>query len=654
MTSEQWVLIGAILAASSGLAPFLFNRQSLLGQRLAALLVVAGCSFGLVGAWVYFTTGKSLPWTLPTAIENADFTVEVDALSAFFLAPVCLISLLGAIYSQSYWRQTEHPENGRGLTLSYGLLAAALMVLVVARDGILFLLAWEVMAVSAFFAVAAEDHLAETRSAAWLYLICSHIATLCLFAMFSLTGAATGAFGFTALPTNAPPALSTAVFLLALVGFGTKAGIMPMHIWLPSAHASAPSHVSALMSGVVIKMGIYGLVRMYMLMPSEPPLWWGTVILALGVVSGVFGVAFAIGQHDIKRLLAYHSIENIGIILMGLGLAWIGRTVHRPDWAALGFAGCILHVWNHALFKSLLFYSAGAVIHATHTRDIDHLGGLAKPMPWTSLGFVVGAVAICGLPPLNGFVSELMIYLGLFRTLGIGGDVTLPWAAFAAPALALIGGLASACFVKVFGATFLGAARHEHARHAHETSPTMLFAMLVTGLCCVVIGIIPSVVAPVIQQTLEPAGITATLSDLVPFQSIGIGAILLLGLLAAIGAFLAQRIAHASESVVTWDCGYAAPTARMQYTSSSFAEMLVGLFGWALRPNTDPPQIDTLFPQKAAFRSEVPDTVLDRMILPASRWTIRGLALFRYLQQGSLQAYLLYILLILIFLLMWR
>jgi hydrogenase-4 component B len=429
---------------------------------------------------------------------------------------------------------------------------------------------------------------------------------------------------------------------------------MPMHIWLPSAHASSPSHVSALMSGVVIKMGIYGLVRMYTLMPTSAPLWWGATILALGVVSGVFGVAFAIGQHDIKRLLAYHSIENIGIILMGLGMAWIGRTYQRPDWAALGLAGCVLHVWNHGLFKSLLFYSAGAVIHATHTRDIDHFGGLAKPMPWTSLSFLIGAVAICGLPPLNGFVSELMVYLGLFRTLGIGGGSTYPWAAFSAPALALIGGLASACFVKVYGATFLGAARHEHARHAHETSPTMLFAMLVTALCCIVIGIVPQLVAPAIQQTITLAGVTESLADLVPFQSICIGAVVLLVLLLAGGAFLAQRIARGATSFITWDCGYAAPSARMQYTSSSFAEMLVGLFAWALRPKSHSPTIDTLFPKHAEFHSEVPDTILDRLILPASRWMTRGLALFRYLQQGSLQAYLLYILLILIFLFLWR
>ena len=287
------------------------------------------------------------------------------------------------------------------------------------------------------------------------------------------------------------PWSATAIFVLALVGFGLKAGIMPLHVWLPGAHANAPSHVSAIMSGVMIKMGIYGLVRVLVLLPT-PPLAWGYVLLGLGVVSGVLGVAFAVGQHDLKRLLAYHSIENIGIIVIGLGLALIGRTLDRADWIVLGLGGALLHVWNHALFKSLLFLSAGSVIHATGTREIDRLGGLAKAMPRTSLAFLVGAVAICGLPPLNGFVSELLIYLGLFGTLGIGEGGACPMAAFAAPALALIGGLAVACFVKVFGVVFLGTARSEDARHAHESAWSMLGPMGVLMGCCLFIGLFPA------------------------------------------------------------------------------------------------------------------------------------------------------------------
>jgi hydrogenase-4 component B len=564
------------------------------------------------------------------------------------------MGLLGAIYSLGYWKQTEHPENGRRLTFFYGTLVAAMMLLVVAMDGVLFLLAWEVMAVSAYFCVATEDHLGETRDAAWIYLASSHFATLCLFGFFGMTAAVTGTFEIVPLPDTASPAVLTGIFLLALFGFGTKAGIMPLHIWLPGAHAAAPSHVSALMSGVVIKMGIYGLVRTLTILPGTPPTWWGAFLLVLGVISGVFGVAYAIGQHDLKRLLAYHSIENIGIIVMGLGVAMLGRAYDRADWVVLGLAGAILHVWNHGLFKSLLFYSAGSVVHATHTREIDQLGGLAKPRPWTSLGFLIGAVAICGLPPLNGFVSELMIYLGLFRTLGFGGGPACAWAAFAAPALALIGGLASACFVKVYGATFLGVARHEHARRARESGISLLTAILVTSACCIVIGVAPWLVAPAIEQGIAVGGAEIPLAELVPLHTISVAAAVLLTLLIAGSAILARGVARGTARSVTWDCGYAAPSARMQYTSSSFAEMLVDLFGWALRPKSHEPRITALFPVKAEFHSEVPDTVLDEVILPNARRTTRVLALFRYLQQGSLQAYLLYILLTLLLLLLWR
>src|SRR5205807_3118219 len=278
--------------------------------------------------------------------------------------------------------------------------------------------------------VATEDHEESVRAAGWRYLAASHLAALCLFAMFALLRSATGTFNLVAIPdTLSIPGMATAIFLLALIGFGLKAGIMPMHVWLPSAHANAPSHVSALLSGLMIKMGIYGLVRICSLLPT-PPVWWGSLLLGFGAISGVLGVAFAIGQHDLKRLLAYHSIENIGIIVMGLGLAMLGRSLNRTDWILLGLGGALLHVWNHALFKSLLFLSAGSVVHAAHTREIDRLGGLGKVMPCTAFCFLIGAVAICGLPPLNGFVSELLIYLGLFRSLGINGDSSPISAAF--------------------------------------------------------------------------------------------------------------------------------------------------------------------------------------------------------------------------------
>jgi hydrogenase-4 component B len=546
------------------------------------------------------------------------------------------------------------------LRLFYGTLTAGLALLVIARNSILFLFGWEVMALSAFFLVTTEDHEKDVREAGWLYLVATHAATLCLFALFALIRSANGSFALVPMSQDSlAPGLATAIFVLAVIGFGLKAGIMPLHVWLPSAHAAAPSHVSAIMSGVLIKMGIYGLVRVTSLLPS-PPVEWGAILLGLGVISGVLGVAFAIAQHDLKRLLAYHSIENIGIIVMGLGLAMLGRSLGRVDWIILGLSGSLLHVWNHALFKALLFLSAGSVIHAADTREIDHLGGMAKPMPWTALCFLVGAVAICGLPPLNGFVSELLIYLGLFATLAGERGPSYPVAAFAAAALALIGALAAACFVKVYGAVFLGTARSDHAQRAHESPRTMIGPMCVLAGCCFVIGLAPWLTAPILENgvavwapELKDAG--PRLATLAPLHWITIMGLLLIAALLAGSAALWFRLRHSVVTTgATWGCGYVAPTARMQYTSSSFAQMLVGLLSWVLRPRIHKPADLSLFPPQSNFHSEVPDAVLDGAVLPAFRFGARLFAWFRVFQQGSVQSYLLYIFIALIVLLLWR
>jgi hydrogenase-4 component B len=358
--------------------------------------------------------------------------------------------------------------------------------------------------------------------------------------------------------------------------------------------------------------------------------------------------------------LAYHSIENIGIIVMGLGLALIGRSLDRIDWVILGLAGSLLHFWNHSLFKSLLFFSAGSVIHAAGTREIDRLGGLAKRMPWTALGFLIGAVAICGLPPLNGFVSEFLIYLGLFGTLGGSDGSSFAAVAFAAPALALIGALAAACFVKAYGVVFLGTARTESTQRAHESPWLMIVPMAALAACCFFLGILPPLVAPILGEGisawapgLEDAG--PRLAALAPLDWITVMGVALLAVILAAALLLWQRLRHSVvDQDTTWGCGYIAPTPRMQYTSSSFAQMLVGLFGWALRPRVHGPAALPLFPGKTAFHSEVPDPVLDEAVLPAFAAGERLFSWFRVLQQGSVQAYLLYLFLALIALLLWR
>ena len=657
--SELLVLLGIVTAATSGVPGLLLSRSSNFGQWVTTVLAVIGSVIGLSGVGVFWVTGGTHPIVRPWAIPGAEFHVAMDGLSALFLVPIFLVYLLGSIYGLDYWKQTEHPQNGRKLRLFYGLLPAGMALLVIARNGIVFMVGWEIMALSAFFLVTTEDHERNVREAGWIYLVATKVATMSLIALVALLRAVSGSYTLAPLnESSLTPGTATAIFVLILVGFGVKAGIMPLHVWLPSSHAIAPSHVSAIMSGVIIKMGIYGIVRFTSLVP-HPPVEWGVIMLGLGAVSGVLGVAFAIGQHDLKRLLAYHSIENIGIIVMGIGLALIGRSLGRGEWIILGLSAALLHVWNHALFKALLFLSAGSVIHAVHTREIDELGGLARRMPRTAFCFLVGAVAICGLPPLNGFVSEFLLYLGLFSTLGISGGNSYTSAAFAAPALALIGALALACFVKVFGAVFLGTARSEHVRHAHESGLSIVGPMGVLVVCCFFIGLAPTWIAPVIGKGVsawapELGDSGPRLTSLAALDWISVMAFALVALLTLASLLLWHRLRNSVvETGPTWGCGYAAPTSRMQYTSSSFAEMLVGLFAWALRPRTHRPRNLELFPQRTNFHSHVPDAVLEA-VLPTFRFGAWLFSWCRVFQQGNIHIYLLYIFLTLLILLLWR
>jgi hydrogenase-4 component B len=650
--SEALAIAACALAAVSGLPGLFLPREGRAGERLAAALVIAAGAAGVSAAALAFASPSSRGISLPWAVPGGAFEIRVDALSAMFLGQIFFISMLGAIYGLGYWRQADHPGNGRKLRLFYGLLTSGMGLLVVARNGVLFLAGWEVMALCAFLTITTEDEKPSIREVGYLYLATTRVGTLCLFAMFALLFGATGRFDFDARGVGAATPAGTAIFLLALAGFGLKAGLMPLHVWLPGAHASAPTHVSALMSGVLIKMGIYGLART-MAGFAHPPIWWAGAVLSLGAISAVLGVAYAIGQHDVKRLLAYHSVENIGIIFMGLGLALLGRAVGHPELVVLGLAGALLHVWNHGLFKALLFFGAGSVIHATGTRELDRLGGLLKRMPATALLFLVGAVAICGLPPLNGFVSELFVYLGLFRAAAARDGRWWIAAAFAAPALALVGALALACFVKVFGAVFLGEPRSPDALRGREAPRAMLGPMIALAACCACIGLAPALFAPVLDSAAATWGVEAHLAGEVPLGRISLAASLLLGAVALVAAALAWRVRRAGAAP-TWDCGYAAPRASMQYTSSSFAQMLVGLFGFALLPRESATRPAGPFPARAAYNGDVPDAVLERLVHPFLRAADRAFESLRVIQRGGVQAYIGYILVTLVLLLVWK
>ncbi|NLF22389.1 MAG: hydrogenase [Lentisphaerae bacterium] len=627
-------------------------RSSVWGERIAAACMAVAAVAGLAGVvgGLRGAGGAACGFPWPAAGNGV---VGLDALSAFFLAPILLVGGIGPLYGLGYWPQRIHRRNGRKLRLFWGLLVAGMALLVIGRHAMSFLLGWEIMALSAFFLVATEDERKESRRASWIYLVATHVSTLTLFGLFALWRSATGSY---LLEPVSPETLRLGtrhlLFLLALIAFGIKAGMMPLHFWLPGAHASAPCHVSAILSGVVLKMGIYGLVRWLALLPV-PPAAWGSIVLALGVVSGLLGVVYAIGQHDIKRLLAYHSVENIGIILMGLGIALLGRSTGHVGWVVLGMGGCLLHVWNHSLFKSLLFLAAGAVVHGAHTRQIDRLGGLARGMPWSAAGFLVGAVAICGLPPLNGFVSELFIYLGLFHAALAGSAMAM----VGVPVLAAIGALAVACFVKVYGTAFLGVARTPAAAHAREAPVTMRMPLLILAACCAVIGLAPVLVAPALDASTRcwMAGVapgTPAIRGLAPLGGIGaLGAALVAGLAAAAVLGRRRHAARRARPAITWDCGYARPSPRMQYTATSLAQMIVGLFAPVLRPHVQHPRVDGLFPAPVAAHSHVDDAVLDRMLLPMGRRLANSFGWFRRFQRGLTQNYMLYILIMLLVLL---
>ena len=618
-------------------------------ESLSALLLAGGSLLGLTAVLASLASQASpqtaWAWSL---LPGARLAFRLDSLAAVFLLPIFLVSGLGGIYGLGYMPQAKLGTSAGRVRLLYGIVAASIAALPGCRNAILFLVAWELMALGSFLLVLTEQEKEESRRAAFVYLAYTHTATLALYALFVLLARQVGSFDFpppASLDAAAP--IAPALFLLALFGFGVKAGLMPLHSWLPEAHAATPSHVSALMSGVMIKMGIYGLVRITSFFFHIPP-WWGWSVLLLGVVSAVLGVAFAIAQHDIKRLLAYHSVENIGIILIGLGLSLLGRSFGQPALAALGLAGALLHVINHGLFKSLLFLGAGAVIKATGTRRLDACGGLLKLMPVTGLCFLGGAVAICGLPPANGFVSEWLIYLGLLHSVsGQTGFSPLSLAVIAAPFLALTGALAVACFVKVCGVVFLGEARVKQGPSVAEAPVSMRAPMLILLAACLLIGVLPGMALPLLARALGQLGALpsgpAPLNALAPAGGITLSALLLAGTGAMILWLRRQLPARAAASG-TWGCGYPNPSPRMQYSAASFAELLTGLFAWGLRTEIKGEPPFGFFPAPARFADHTPEVLLDLLLYPLCRWASRLAFRARtILQHGVLGVYLLYV-----------
>ena len=656
------LLFSLALIAGTGILSGVLGRWNRFSVLLGVGGSAGGCLVGLIPAVRAVLRAPAeaidLSWSLP----GGALSFTLDPLSGLFLVAVLALGGLAAVYGAGYFQPTEsRPEVGMGW-LWFNILIASMVVVVTARNAVLFLLAWEIMTISSYFLVTWDDSSADTRRAGWTYLVAAHIGTAFLILFF--TGLARSTGGFDLAPgIHVAPAHAGLLFLAALVGFGTKAGFVPLHVWLPEAHPAAPSHVSAVMSGVMIKMGIYGLLRaLTMLGPWQA--WWGWVLLAVGLVSGLLGVLNALAQQDLKRLLAYSTVENLGIIAMALGLGVIAETGGYHGAAVLVFMGGLIHVVNHALFKGLLFFGAGSVLHGAGTRKLDELGQLIKRMPETGMAFVAGSAAVSGLPPFNGFVGEFLIFLGAIQLL-IGGHGGLFFAGIAGVAgLGMIGALATACFARVVGVVFLGNPRTGAAEKAHESSGPMLMPMVVLAVLCSLGG----VAAPLIGRipvgslgVLLPATVINGVESFYPADSLAMVAVIsgFLFLLVALLAWFRSRLLRnrsVTESA-TWGCGYLDPSARMQYTASSFAHPLVSYFNLVLGVREKKAVLSGYFPREDSFGTESRDLFVERLFAPLMSRLTGLLDAVRGIQEGHVQLYIAYIaatLVILLFMETWQ
>lgn len=651
---------GLIILLIGGFASLLAGRRPRLASSLGAGSAVFGSVVAVIPAFRTFSNGLTeslqLRWNMPIG----SFFVQIDPLSALFLIPIFGLSAIAAVYGAEYLFIYRHQKNLGVPWLFYNLLVIGMALVVVARNGVLFLIAWEVMSLASFFLVTFEYERQAVCRAGCVYLIAMHIGTAFLIAFFILLGCQAGSLDFDKVPPMSS-FVAGVLFLLAVVGFGTKAGLMPFHVWLPYAHPAAPSHVSAIMSGVMIKTGIYGLVRTLTIL-GTPPAWWCWLLITIGAASGILGVLFALAQHDLKRLLAYHSVENIGIITMGLGVGLLGVNMNSPTLSILGFGGGLFHVINHAVFKGLLFLGAGSVLRSTGTGHLDLLGGIIKRMPWTAFTFLIGSIAISGLPPLNGFVSEFLIYLGVFKAGLTGGPEAVISALIVIGSLALIGGLALACFAKAFGIVFLGQPRSAHAEQAQECGWGMKSSLLILAAFCILLGVLSPLVVrsaasvvseitalPPDQVRTELANISSVLMQVVAASLILIGTVALL-------IILRKRLLRGRcvRQAVTWDCGYAQPGPQMQYTATSFAQPLTDLFGFFLRTHKSISPPKGVFPRASTLDTETADVCEKYVYQPVFKGISSVLSKLRWLQHGRLQVYILYIALTLWILLIWK
>jgi hydrogenase-4 component B len=653
------VLPGLALLLASALAALALRGA----PRLSAAASAVGCAVGggllLREAVPVLLGAAGVEVVLPLGLPGGAFHLGLDALSALFLTLVAALGIPTSIFGAGYLRQEA--RSGGAFAL-FPAVVGTMAVVVTARNGLLFLMAWEAMTLSSYFLVVFDHGKPEVRSAAFKYLLASQLGGACILAGFAILAATAHSLDFGALTAAAAqmvPLKRGLVFALVLLGFGTKVGFVPVHVWLPLAHPAAPSHVSSLMSGVLIKTGFYGILRVLAFLGS-PPEGFGLALTAVGVVTLPVGILFSLAQRDMKRALAYSSIENMGVAAVGMGVSLLAQSFREPAVAMTAACGTLLHLLNHMLMKGLLFLAAGSVTHATHARDVERLGGLLGRMQLTGTAFLVGSAAISSLPPLCGFLGEWLILGAAFRATGalpVREKVVLLLAILA---LIVGAGLAAASFCRLFASVFLGQPRSEEARRAREPGAAFVIPTSVIALACVLLGLFPrTAIALVRNAAAMVAGVPSDpgavlLAPIAAASRIGVIAICLLGLI-LLGALLRRMLGRGVRParVDTWGCGYALTGSRLQYTASSFAEPLAGTFDAVLRARKEETRPAGLFPLAVSRTTEVPDRVETSFYQPLFATLARRLAAVRRFQHGEISKYLLQIAAALVILLLW-
>lgn len=579
----------------------------------------------------------------------------IDILSAFFIIIISFVSFLGILYSNGYMK----PYEGKSKKIAshcffLPMLTASMLLVTVVQNALFFLIVWELMSLSSFFLVIFEDDKKEVLSAGVKYLIYMHISVIFIIALMALMSVKSGSYDFEAFKTIfiEKPYLKDIIFFLAFLGFGTKAGFVPMHNWLPDAHPAAPSHVSAVMSAVMIKTGLYGILRILLII-DKPTALIAFFMLCISVLTALYGIVYAVTQKDIKKILAYSSVENIGIAGIGIGVGMIGMYYGNSVVTLLGFAGSIFHILNHAIFKSLLFMGAGSVYLKTHTKNIEKLGGLIKSMPKTAVFFLVACLSICALPPFNGFIGEFLIYLGLFGSLKMDTSGLFILIILSAAGLALVGTLALICFTKIFSITFLGLPRSECSQKVDtDVSKTMLIPMGLLASLTLIIGLCaPIIFVPVSCSVADFVGVQHFYMDFVAILSVLVKLFLCFGLFILIFAIVyVVRLLICRKYIVynTWGCGYDKGNNHIQYTASSFVGPFSSIMTPLFKKIFDVKKPKGLFPKDAHYNSSIEDVEEAYLINPIVKFDERFLSKFERLQDGNIQHYILYGLIFLI------